>query len=280
MVTTYLTAAAPMKAELAGSQVRLVTLRAWLALQPQNEIDQLRARMRDVIDTATDLDMVDDAALLPLHHRSPRRLNLPTEPMRPLPPIRTPRDGRPGVRGRPVGHDRRPVRRRRTRGDGRSGRCGRSSLRRLDPPVGHRPGRRGPADPAGVPATLDPDPGSVPRVDRRGPRPQRRSRRPHGQCGRAGIGAFPRPVARDLGTSASCRVSGPRATVAPPWSGSRSGPTGGRGSVGWPRGPGQGRSWSTVWSPASHPGPAPGSPSTGRCSAWSRSTRTGRRPRP
>lgn len=58
MVSTYLTAAAPMKAELAGSQVRLVTLRAWLALQPQNEIDQLRARMRDVIDTATDLDMV------------------------------------------------------------------------------------------------------------------------------------------------------------------------------------------------------------------------------
>lgn len=58
MTSSFLDAPAPMKAELAGSQIRLVTLRTWLSLLPQYEIDQLRARMTDVIDTATDLDMV------------------------------------------------------------------------------------------------------------------------------------------------------------------------------------------------------------------------------
>lgn len=47
-----------MKAELAGSQIRLVVLRTWLAEQAQAEMDQLRARLSDVIDTATDLDLV------------------------------------------------------------------------------------------------------------------------------------------------------------------------------------------------------------------------------
>ncbi len=49
---------APMLVELAGSQIRLVVLRAWLADLPQAEMDQLRARLADVIDTATDLDLV------------------------------------------------------------------------------------------------------------------------------------------------------------------------------------------------------------------------------
>ena len=49
---------APMLVELAGSQIRLVVLRAWLADLPQQEMDQLRARLADVIDTATDLDLV------------------------------------------------------------------------------------------------------------------------------------------------------------------------------------------------------------------------------
>lgn len=49
---------AMMQVELAGSQIRLVVLRAWLAELPQQEMDQLRARLADVIDTATDLDMV------------------------------------------------------------------------------------------------------------------------------------------------------------------------------------------------------------------------------
>ncbi len=47
-----------MKAELAGSQIRLVVLRTWLAEQPQSDMDQLRARLSNVIDTATDLDLV------------------------------------------------------------------------------------------------------------------------------------------------------------------------------------------------------------------------------
>lgn len=58
LASGFLDAPAPMKAELAGSQIRLVTLRTWLSLLPQYEIDQLRARMGEVIDTATDLDMV------------------------------------------------------------------------------------------------------------------------------------------------------------------------------------------------------------------------------
>ena len=48
----------PMLVELAGSQIRLVILRAWLAELPQPEMDQLRARLADVIETATDLDLV------------------------------------------------------------------------------------------------------------------------------------------------------------------------------------------------------------------------------
>lgn len=58
MAESYLAAAAPMKAELAGSQLRLVTLRTWLGLLPQHDVDQLQARMSQVLDTATDLDMV------------------------------------------------------------------------------------------------------------------------------------------------------------------------------------------------------------------------------
>lgn len=49
---------AMMQVELAGSQIRLIVLRTWLAQLPQSEMDQLRARMADVIDTATDLDLV------------------------------------------------------------------------------------------------------------------------------------------------------------------------------------------------------------------------------
>ncbi len=48
----------PMLVELAGSQIRLVVLRAWLADLPQSDMDQLQARLSEVIDTATDLDLV------------------------------------------------------------------------------------------------------------------------------------------------------------------------------------------------------------------------------
>lgn len=54
----YRCAPITMKAELAGSQVRLVLLRAWLARLPQPEMDRLQARLAQVIDTATDLDLV------------------------------------------------------------------------------------------------------------------------------------------------------------------------------------------------------------------------------
>ncbi len=47
-----------MKAELAGSQVRLVALRRWLPTLPQDQFDRLRARLGQVIDTTTDLDLV------------------------------------------------------------------------------------------------------------------------------------------------------------------------------------------------------------------------------
>lgn len=54
----YRRAPITMKAELAGSQIRLVLLRTWLADLPQAEMDQLQARLAEVIDTATDLDLV------------------------------------------------------------------------------------------------------------------------------------------------------------------------------------------------------------------------------
>ena len=58
MATEYRTAGPVMQAELAGSQIRLVILRAWLAELPTADMDQLRARLGEVIDTATDLDLV------------------------------------------------------------------------------------------------------------------------------------------------------------------------------------------------------------------------------
>lgn len=54
----YRSAPITMKAELAGSQVRLVSLRRWLATLPQDELDRLRARLAEVIHTATDLDLI------------------------------------------------------------------------------------------------------------------------------------------------------------------------------------------------------------------------------
>ncbi len=49
---------AMMQVELAGSQIRLVVLRAWLEQLPQSEMDQLRDRLSEAIATATDLDLV------------------------------------------------------------------------------------------------------------------------------------------------------------------------------------------------------------------------------
>ncbi len=48
----------PLKAELAGSWIRLVLLRAWLADLDPDEFDRLRGRVSQVVDTATDLSLV------------------------------------------------------------------------------------------------------------------------------------------------------------------------------------------------------------------------------
>ncbi|MEM9562125.1 MAG: hypothetical protein AAGA93_05895 [Actinomycetota bacterium] len=51
-------AAPARKAELAGSWTRLVILRAWLAQLDVVELSRLRRRLGEVVDTATDLDLV------------------------------------------------------------------------------------------------------------------------------------------------------------------------------------------------------------------------------
>ncbi len=51
-------AAPARKAELAGSWTRLVILRAWLGELDGVELDRLRRRLGEVVDTTTDLDLV------------------------------------------------------------------------------------------------------------------------------------------------------------------------------------------------------------------------------
>jgi hypothetical protein len=46
------------QAELAGSQIRLVMLRTWLDDLPDDEFEELRRRLGQIVDTATDLDLV------------------------------------------------------------------------------------------------------------------------------------------------------------------------------------------------------------------------------
>ena len=48
----------PLKAEVAGSWIRLVLLRAWLEDLPPVELARLRARLAEVIDSTTDFDLV------------------------------------------------------------------------------------------------------------------------------------------------------------------------------------------------------------------------------